>query len=762
MKFSRSIGLGLCIAALSLHATAQNDLSVQVAKQLSVQQAKAYALFSLSTERSATLDRDIKNVTYLSLDRAQLSQLTAGNEGLVSFSLPLQDGKEIPVQLMRYDFRTKDYRTVVKNESGYTTVANPDGDFYRGAIKGVTHSMAAFSFYEDEIGAVFSDEANGNYNLVLNKENPGVHNENYILYREDDIVDKSKRGHCGMTDDIAAIGGPGPDAGASDKGIYETNCKTVRISVFADYLLYQRCTSSVVKSVQYMNTLFNVISALYANDRLFLNLSETIVATVSEGYVYSGSDEVLMRFGNLVQGYTYNGDVAHMMTGYLESGHPPLGGLAWLDVMCKPATPITLGGGAGSSYYGPYSMGNVYTSGTIPSLPTYSWDVEVTAHELGHNIGSPHTQSCSWPGGPIDGCVDPEDGCTTVAPVPASGGTIMSYCHLKAGVGINFANGFGPLPKALLNSKIIGAPCLRSGLSDSTLRLASKTIVANAECNDGLWTHYFFDNNTSDLSDDIMLLSVKKGSLDIGNTANPTFLIRMTTNSFYAKDTVPKLGTVGYADTGWYEINRKWTIQLPSGKQPATAVTVRYPYLNQDVKDISKVLLPKVVSDTNLVFLKYANYTPVTSLPTATAADMRRLSNSKTAASAKNWFSGSTGTYKYAEIVADSGIYGGTLGYQVPAAIPPKPSALSESMLNQKVNIHPNPANSRITIDAPSGFSGMQQVFIYDNLGRVLYQQQMSFTDGQMSIDIAQLSSGVYTLKCLGTQSALNGIFIKQ
>ncbi|MBL7712561.1 MAG: zinc-dependent metalloprotease, partial [Chitinophagaceae bacterium] len=544
-------------------------------------------------------------------------------------------------------------------------------------------------------------------------------------------------------------------------GIYETNCKTVRISVFADYLLYQRCTSSVVKSVQYMNTLFNVVSALYANDRLFLNLSETIVATVSEGYVYSGSDEVLMRFGNLVQGYTYNGDIAHMMTGYYSGGYPPLGGLAWLDVMCQPASPITLGGGS-SSYYGPYSMGNVYVSATIPSLPTYSWDVQVTAHELGHNIGSPHTQSCSWPGGPIDGCVDPEGGCTTVAPVPASGGTIMSYCHLAPGVGINFANGFGPLPKALLNSKIVGAPCLRSGLSDSTLRLASKTIVANAECNDGLWTHYFFDNNTSDLSDDIMLLSVKKGALDIGNTANPTFLIRMTTNGFYARDTVPKLGTIGYADTGWYEINRKWTIQLPSGKQPTTAVTVRYPYLNQDVKDISKVLLPKVVRDTNLVFLKYANYTPVTSLPTATAADMRRLGNSKTAASAKDWFSGSTGTYRYAEIVADSGLYGGTLGYQIPAAIPPKPSGINESLLNQKVNIHPNPANSRITIDAPAGYSGMQQVFIYDNLGRVLYQQQIPFTDGQLSVDIAALASGVYTLKCLGTQSALNGIFIKQ
>jgi hypothetical protein len=766
MKFSRSIAFGLCLLAIGTTTKAQHNLSIQVTKQLSVQQATAYSLFSVSGTRSETIDKGIKNVTYLTLDRTQLSKLTAANEGLLTFSVPLQEGGTIPFQLMRYDFRTKDYRTVVKTAAGYNTVANAEGDFYRGAIKGIEASMAAFSFYDDEIGAVFSDEVNGNYNLVLNKETPGVHNENYILYREDDIIDKSKRSSCAMTDDMAALSGPGSTEGTtSDRGIYETECKTVRISIFADFLLYQRCTSSVVKSVQYMNTLFNVISALYANDRLFLNLSETIVSTVSEGYTYTSSDEVLVRFGNLVQGYTYNGDIAHMMTGYLESGNPPLGGLAWLDVMCKPATPITLGGsGGGSTYYGPYSMGNVYTSATIPSLPTYSWDVEVTAHELGHNIGSPHTQSCTWPGGPIDGCVSPEGGCSTSAPVPGSGGTIMSYCHLRAGVGINFANGFGPLPKALLNDKIVGSSCVRSGLSDSTLRVASKTIVANAECNDGVWSHYFFDNNTSDLSDDIMLLSVKKGALDIGNISNPTFLIRMTTNSFYAKDTVPKL-TVGYADTNWHEINRRWTIQLPSGKQPATAVAVRYPYLNQDVKDISKVLLPKVVKDTNLVFLKYANYTPVTSLPTATAADMRRLENSKIAASAKNWFSGSTGTYKYVEVISDSGLYGGTLGYQIPTVIPPVdpgPSGINEAMLNQKINIHPNPASNNISIDAPAGYTGTQHVFIYDNLGRAVYEQQMQFANDKLTIDVSNLSSGVYTLKCLGAQSSLNGIFIKQ
>lgn len=43
---------------------------------------------------------------------------------------------------------------------------------------------------------------------------------------------------------------------------------------------------------------------------------------------------------------------------------------------------------------------------TYSNFPNYSWTVEVVTHELGHNIGSSHTQSYSWPGGAIDNCYE--------------------------------------------------------------------------------------------------------------------------------------------------------------------------------------------------------------------------------------------------------------------------------------------------------------------------------------------------------------------
>ncbi|HRP03054.1 MAG TPA: zinc-dependent metalloprotease [Candidatus Kapabacteria bacterium] len=64
----------------------------------------------------------------------------------------------------------------------------------------------------------------------------------------------------------------------------------------------------------------------------------------------------------------------------------------------------------------------------------YTWDVNVAAHEIGHNFSAPHTHNCYWAPRMIDTCVTKTkpfpigDACLSgnIFPVP---GTIMSYCH---------------------------------------------------------------------------------------------------------------------------------------------------------------------------------------------------------------------------------------------------------------------------------------------------------------------------------------------
>jgi len=130
------------------------------------------------------------------------------------------------------------------------------------------------------------------------------------------------------------------------------------------------------------------------------------------------------------------------------------GGIAYVNVLCA----------------GKYGVGYSGLANGFSDAPLFSWTVEVLAHEIGHNVASPHTHSCSWgPNNnePIDCCGAnagyPESNCNGVCdiPDPSNGGTIMSYCHLRNGVGINFNHGFGEVTDKMQDA-IANASCLVS------------------------------------------------------------------------------------------------------------------------------------------------------------------------------------------------------------------------------------------------------------------------------------------------------------
>jgi Metallo-peptidase family M12/Secretion system C-terminal sorting domain/Fibronectin type III domain len=420
------LGLALLLIAYCLPAQNLSPIAAEV-----LHQADAGVSFSVIKPFTIIHARDreaIKiapNAQFLTLDESVLQNAVQYRLPAIALHIPYQN-EVLTLDLVRSEITTDDFSVLNERESAelYTP-----GVHYRGILRHDPHSVVSISFFENEMMGIVSGDRFGN--LVIGRlDHPDNHNQ-YIVYSDREMTVKNPFSCAVLEADDHSIQVDPHGAGMPESVV--NGC--VRVFLEVDNELFVE-KGSVQNTVNYLLAAWNQVATLYTNEQINISISQILVWTTPDAYSTTSSATVLDQFRTFRT--SFNGDLAHLV----GSGGNNLGGIAYLDVLCQ------------SAYNRAYSD----ITGSYSNVPTYSWTIEVMTHEMGHNLGSNHTQWCGWSGGAIDGCVGPEGACNA-GPAPTNGGTIMSYCHLT-GYGINFNNGFGTQPGNRIRTEVGSATCL--------------------------------------------------------------------------------------------------------------------------------------------------------------------------------------------------------------------------------------------------------------------------------------------------------------
>jgi Metallo-peptidase family M12/Reprolysin family propeptide len=404
-------------------------------------QKQTIALLKNNTAIATNLLKYVRQGEIAIFDKDAAAKLLQAHPDNINIYFQFED-KGWEIELEKSNILSPSFFVTTGSDPNEKFSYNNEALHYKGKIKGKRNSFAAISILANKMVAVIADEK-GNINIgAINTAEATINNQ-HIIYRESDLLIQNEF-VCNTNETPDENNNPIPvynNAAASTTATI--NAEPIDIYFEADYQTFLNNGSNATNVVNYVTALFNVVNVLYENDSVNTKISAIKVWNIADPYVGSNaSGTVLSLFsGSMSNGFP--GDVAHFLS---QRGLG--GGVAYLNVLC--------GGNSSKTAV----SGNL--SNSFNTFPTYSWSVMVIAHELGHNFGSPHTQSCSWPGGAIDNCYTTEGGCAQ-GPAPTTGGTIMSYCHLT-GYGINIANGFGPLPGAKIRSFVRNNTCINPGV----------------------------------------------------------------------------------------------------------------------------------------------------------------------------------------------------------------------------------------------------------------------------------------------------------
>jgi len=482
-----------------------------------------FSLFSVDTSgKNVAYQKAAKDLIVLKLNKSKLSKILSERPEAMEFTFPFEN-QELVLEMVKVDIYSPEF----KIETNKRKVDDYEkGVFYRGTIKGDDKSVVAFSFFDNDIVGVASALKIGNVTLGKAKNS-----EDFVVYNDQKLT------------------GTNPFICAADELMYkekkkisfnpksskapETTNNCVRVYYEICNQPFQQNGSSVTNTVNWISAVHNNINTLYVNDGIKMSLKTVYIWETIDPYIGTYGENLAMFSINR---QFFDGDLAHLIN------YPTSTSVAYIDSLCE-------------DYRYAYSG----ISMTYSNIPTYSWTIMAMTHEMGHALGSPHTHACAWNGDdtPIDWCgptarpaiIDNENLWCSSDVLPSNGGTIMSYCHLMPNIGVNFSNGFGEQPSALIRETVDSKSCLVTECTNVCTSGSTLFSIGNILKNSVLVTvTTALSNGTSQWS--YRVLSLSGNILQSGNATENSFSIDgLSPGTFYKIE-------IGTSCSGAYQISQ--------------------------------------------------------------------------------------------------------------------------------------------------------------------------------------------------------------
>ncbi|MDG2200900.1 MAG: M12 family metallo-peptidase [Phycisphaerales bacterium] len=315
---------------------------------------------------------------------------------------------------------------------------------YRGSVVGEPDSKVFVSVTDSKLNGFISRD-DGIYWMATTRSQSEAELELLVTHSRD-IPAWNIEGveFCGIVaNNIEKLA---PQGAASDRS--SGTCVVLEIALESDFE-YSNVTfgGDTVASASYMVTLGAAVSSIYYSEigvKYIINFVR-VWEENDDPYDPTNGIDMLDQFRDhwvSDMGFV-DRDVAHILSG---RDNLPYGGVAFGGTTC-------------SNNWG-YSVSG-YLSGSFP-VPLEdnnggNWDLVVMSHELGHNIGAPHTHDIG-----IDNCAggDCDD---------AFGATMMSYCHTCSGGIGNMVLQFHPAIEEYMYSYLDSVSCDETGAATTAV-----------------------------------------------------------------------------------------------------------------------------------------------------------------------------------------------------------------------------------------------------------------------------------------------------